>query len=300
MDSIAGGGGFDLTDPDIAARVSTISTDAQARWATLDHSDDRTFIFPEYPTSLPNQNITQTYLALRELALAYRTQGSALYLDPALRDDVVDALGWLHEHWYNADIPFSPQTPDNNWFAWELGVPLALVDVLALMYDDLTAEQVQQDLDAIDHFLPRPDKLGLSVGWNLASEGANLAWASTSIGKRGILGQDSAKIEQATAALSPLFDYAELGGNGFYRDGSVLFHEGFPYTTGYGWSNVIDPTVAVVLYEGSPWEITDPDKDNLVQWVKDSFVPFVWRNRITDSLAGRNIARPRGQDRPAG
>lgn len=298
--SIVGDGTADLGDPDIAARIGRITSDARARWATMDTAPDRTFVFSSHPGPVPNQNITQSYLGLKELAVAYRTEGSDLHGDPQLRDDVVGALQWLHENWYNAGIPFAPQTPDNNWFAWELGVPLAMVDVLALMYDDLTAEQVEQNLAAIDHFLPRPDKLGLSVGWNLASEGANLAWASTSIGKRGILGRDGAKIEQATTALSPLFEYAELGGNGFYRDGSVLFHEGFPYTTGYGWSNVVDPTVAVVLYEGSPWAITDPDKDNLVQWVKDSFVPFVWRNRIPDSLAGRNIARPPGQDRATG
>nr|WP_297429249.1 polysaccharide lyase family 8 super-sandwich domain-containing protein [uncultured Actinotalea sp.] len=298
--SIVGDGTADLADPVVRSRVEKITADARARWATMDTAADRTAVFAAHPAPVPNQNITQTYLGLKELAVAYRTPGSELSGDPQLRDDVLGALEWLHEHWYNAEIPFAPQTPDNNWFAWELGVPLALVDVLALMYEDLSPEQVQENLAAIDHFLPRPDKLGRSVGWNLASEGANLAWASTSIGKRGILGGDGAKVELATSALSPLFEYAELGGNGFYRDGSVLFHEGFPYTTGYGWSNVVDPTVAVVLYEGSPWAITDPDKDNLVQWVKDSFVPFVWRNRIPDSLAGRNIARPPGQDRATG
>ncbi|TDT74678.1 polysaccharide lyase family 8-like protein [Arthrobacter sp. AG258] len=298
--TIVGNGDLDLADPDVAAKVASVTQLAQDKLSRLDRSDSRTSVFSDLKTPSPNQNITQTYLALRDIAVAYRTVGTPLHNDPAVRADIISALVWLEKNWYNADVPFAPQSPDNNWFAWELGVPLALVDVLALMYDDLPEGLLPEYLAAIDHFLPRPDRLGHSVNWNLASEGANLAWAVTVLGKRGILGQDGAIVTNATQALSPLFDYAADGANGFNRDGSVLFHEGFPYTTGYGWSNIIEPTLAVMLYEGSPWAIKDPDKGNLVNWVKDSFEPFLFGNRIHDSLAGRNIARPRGQDRATG
>lgn len=298
--SIVGDGPLDLDDPDVSRKVAAVTDAAQKQLARLDRSSTRSSVFTHLATRLPNQNITQSFIALREIAVAYRMDGSALHDDPSVRADVVDALVWIEQNWYNAEVAFAPQSPDNNWFAWELGVPLALTDVLALMYDDLPLGLLDEYVAAIDHFLPRPDRLGHSVTWNLASEGANLAWAVTALSKRGVLGQDADVITRATQALSPLFDYAAEGGNGFHPDGSVLFHEGFPYTTGYGWSNVIEPTLAVMLYEDSPWEITDSDKTNLIRWVKDSFEPFLFGNRIHDSLAGRNIARPRGQDRASG
>ncbi|MDT3318083.1 polysaccharide lyase family 8 super-sandwich domain-containing protein [Microbacterium sp. KSW4-11] len=298
--SIVGDGNLDLADPDVAAKVASVTQLAETRRSRVDRSAVRTSVFTDLTTRMPNQNITNSFIGLREMAVAYRTDGSALEGDVGLRDDIIGGLVWLEANWYNAEVPFAPQSPDNNWFAWELGAPLALVDVLALMHDDLPSGLLDDYVAAIDHFLPRPDQLGHSVNWTLGSEGANLAWAVTVLGKRGILGEDGDVVAEATTALSPLFDYAADGANGFHRDGSVLFHEGFPYTTGYGWSNVIEPTLAVMLYEGSPWEITDPDKANLVSWARDSFEPFLFGNRIHDSLAGRNIARPRSQDRASG
>ncbi|MET2012999.1 polysaccharide lyase 8 family protein [Microbacterium chocolatum] len=298
--SIVGDQSLDLSDPDVAAKVTAVTQLAETRRSRVDRSSERSSVFTDLTGPLPNQNITNSFIGLREMAVAYRTDGSALSGNADVRKDIIDGLVWLEANWYNADVTFAPQSPDNNWFAWELGAPLALVDILALMHDELPDGLLDEYIAAIDHFLPRPDTLGHSVNWNLASEGANLAWAVTVLGKRGILGEDGDVVANATAALSPLFDYAEDGANGFHRDGSVLFHEGFPYTTGYGWSNVIEPTLAVMLYEGSPWEITDPDKANLVSWVRDSFEPFLFGNRIHDSLAGRNIARPRGQDRASG
>ncbi|MGN6242878.1 MAG: polysaccharide lyase family 8 super-sandwich domain-containing protein [Motilibacteraceae bacterium] len=300
IDNLVGNGDYDVADPDIADRIRIITETAQADWDTMDRSAERNFVFSPYPGSTHNQNITETYGYLRSMAIAYRTEGSALYGDTRLRYDVVAALDWLHAHWYNASIPFAGQTPDNNWFAWELGVPLNLTDVLGLMYGDLTTDQVAENLAAIDHFLPDPTQLGLSVGWHLKSEGANRAWAATSIGRRGILGKDAGKVQLATSSLSPLFQYAAPGGNGFYRDGSFVFHDGLPYTAGYGWSTIGDPTAAVVLYEGSPWAISDPNKYNLITWLKESYEPFVFRDRIPDSLAGREISRPGPQDRADG
>ncbi|MGN6330635.1 MAG: polysaccharide lyase family 8 super-sandwich domain-containing protein [Motilibacteraceae bacterium] len=300
IDNLVGNGDYDAADADIANRIRIITETAQADWDTMDRSADRTYVFSTYPDATHNQNITETYGYLRSMAIAYRTQGSPLQGNSQLRADIVAALDWLNTHWYNAKVAFHGQSPDNNWFAWELGVPLNLTDVLGLMYDDLTADQVAENLAAIDHFLPDPTQLGLSVGWHLKSEGANRAWAATSIGRRGILGKDAGKVQLATSSLSPLFQYATPGGNGFYRDGSFVFHDGLPYTAGYGWSTIGDPTAAVVLYEGSPWAISDPNKYNLITWLKESYEPFVFRDRIPDSLAGREISRPGPQDRADG
>ncbi|WP_411334034.1 polysaccharide lyase 8 family protein [Metabacillus indicus] len=295
--SLTGGTEYDPADPEIAARIDRITQKAQSVWDLMDKSPDRTYLFSDFKGPVPTQNITESYVHLKEMALAHSTAGSPLYKNEALRADILEGLDWLNEHWYYTGMEKKPQSPSNNWFVWELGVPLNLTDVLGLMHEYVSQEQIDNNLKAIDYFLPNPSRLGTSVGWNLPATGANLAWASTAVGKRGILGKNSAKIQLATSSLSPLFKYADNGSDGFYKDGSVLFHGGFPYTTGYGWSNLIEPAKAISLYEGSPWAITDKEKENLISWVLDSYEPLIYKNRIFDNLDGREITRQSNSDK---
>ncbi|MDN4525175.1 polysaccharide lyase 8 family protein [Fictibacillus fluitans] len=295
--SLTGGKSFDPADTDINKRVERITEKGQKAWNSMNKDLDRTCLFSDYPSSVPNQNITESYGYLKDMALAYSTTGSSLYQNETLKADILDGLEWLNKNWYYEGLEKKPQSPSNNWFAWELGVPLNLTDVLGLMYKEVSHEQMESNLKAIDYFLPDPKRLGTSVGWNLPSTGANLAWASTAVGKRGILGQNSDKIKLATTSLVPLFQYATNGADGFYRDGSVLFHGGFPYSTGYGWSNLIEPAKAISLYEGSPWAINHPDKQNLIQWVLNSYEPLIYKNRIFDNLDGREITRESNSDK---
>ena len=295
--SLIGGSDYEVADPDIQNRIGKITEKGQNAWDDLLIVPGQTFLFKAYPSTKPTQNITESYVRLKDMALAYSTYGSSLFKDEDLKEDILFGIQWLHENWYHSGMKINPQSPDNNWFVWELGVPLNLVDVLGLMHDHLTEEQLSENLEAIDYYLPDPKKLGKSVGWNMPSTGANLAWAATAVGKRGILGKNSAKIKAATSSLSPLFKYAENGSDGFYKDGSVLFHSGFPYSTGYGWSNLIEPSKAISLYENSPWSIDHPDKANLIDWVLKAYEPLIYKNRIFDNLDGREITRQSNNDK---
>lgn len=297
LHSLTGGTSYDLKDKDIQNRIAKITDKGQSAWDDLMKADGQTFLFKGYPSSKPTQNITESYGRLKDMALAYSTYGSPLFKDQELRNDILFGIDWLHENWYYSGMQINPQSPDNNWFVWELGTPLNLVDVLGLMYEDLTQEQIAENLAAIDYYLPNPNKLGKSVGWNMPATGANLAWAATAVGKRGIIGKNSDKIKAATTSLSPLFKYASDGSDGFYKDGSVLFHSGFPYSTGYGWSNLIEPAKAISLYENSPWSIDNPEKANLIDWVLTSYEPLIYKNRIFDNLDGREITRQSNTDK---
>ena len=50
---------------------------------------------------------------------------------------------------------------------------------------------------------------------------------------RGVIVRNSARIHSARIALSDVFPYVATG-DGFYRDGSFLFHNFSPYNGGYG------------------------------------------------------------------
>jgi hypothetical protein len=96
-------------------------------------------------------------------------------------------------------------------------------------------------------------------------------------------------------ALSPVFDYTTYK-DGFYTDGSFIQHTSVPYTGGYG-SDLLNSMINLLrLLSGTPYEIIDFDKDNVYNWIYDSYEPLVYKNRMYRNVAGRNISRSASND----
>jgi hyaluronate lyase len=62
------------------------------------------------------------------MALAYATPGSPLQHDAALGKATLAGMDWLVQH-YRAGKPSI-----GNWWDWQIGTPLYLLDVLTLMH----------------------------------------------------------------------------------------------------------------------------------------------------------------------
>lgn len=78
---------------------------------------------------------------------------------------------------------------------------------------------------------------------------------------------DSAKIAQGVDGVSYVLKYATSGEN-FYSDGSFLQHTALiPYNGGYGLSLLSTLTQVMYIVAGSPWDFTDPNIQNVYQWV---------------------------------
>jgi hyaluronate lyase len=60
IESITGGMSLNTSDPDIAAKLTTLGSTAQSYWNSMDKSSSRTYIFAENPTKFPNSNVTDT------------------------------------------------------------------------------------------------------------------------------------------------------------------------------------------------------------------------------------------------
>jgi hyaluronate lyase len=110
------------------------------------------------------------------MTYAYATEGTSLYQNPLLKNDIISALDWMNIDWYSAAEPYSAHSATNNWYQWEIGSPLHLTDIMALLYNDLTSAQIANYCDAMDHFNPDPGLFMTSVGNSTAATGANLAW----------------------------------------------------------------------------------------------------------------------------
>ncbi|MEK3885591.1 polysaccharide lyase family 8 super-sandwich domain-containing protein [Paenibacillus sp. PL2-23] len=275
--TLTGGTGISASDPHIAARVVSITAVAQARWDSMDTSPTRTYLWSDI-TGSSSSNVTSNYDRLREMALAYAVKGSALENDSALLADLVDALDWMYANQYNAT------KTGGNWWDWQIGAPLRLNDIVVLLYDQLSASQIANYMNTVNHFSP-----------TVQMDGANRVWKATVVGVRGIIVKDGTKIAAARNGMSNVFNYV-TSSDGFYLDGSFIQHGSYSYAGGYGASLIRDMAAVIYLLENSTWEVTDSDRANIYKFIYDSYEPFVYKGLIMDMTRGRDISRKIYQD----
>jgi len=76
-------------------------------------------------------------------------RSSSLETNLALRTALTSALDWMYTNYYN-----ELRAEYDNWFDWEVGTPLNLNDITILLYDYLNEAQINNYLNAINHFTP--------------------------------------------------------------------------------------------------------------------------------------------------
>ncbi|WP_336773486.1 polysaccharide lyase family 8 super-sandwich domain-containing protein [Paenibacillus sp. MMO-58] len=281
--------GYDQNDPDIAKSITLITEKVSNAgktgfWDTLNTQPNRTYLWSDQPASSANgYSIVASYNRLRDMAVAFSTSGSPLFGNVQLKTDIIDAMDWLYENWYNES-----KMEAGNWFEWEIGAPLALGDTMTLMYEYLSQEQISKYAKAIDRFCPDPTKRTIQP--TVTETGANRMDKALIVILRGIHEKNDAKIMQGRNAISQVLAYV-TSGDGFYVDGSFIQHNNIAYTGSYGAVLLGDMMKVMTLLSDSPWPITDPNLKNVFNWITDSFEPVTFRKVMLDMVFGRSVAR---------
>ncbi|MFD0693010.1 polysaccharide lyase family 8 super-sandwich domain-containing protein [Paenibacillus sp. GCM10027628] len=286
-DKLTGGAASGTADADIQANLSKLvdsvtNANATGYWDQLNKAPNRTAVWNDLSSTTDSAQISSAYGRLKAMALAYSITGSSLYHNASLCTDILSTLDWLYANRYNES-----KTEYGNWWDWEIGTPQILNDILVLMYDQLTPVQLAKHMKAVDRFVPNPKVRTLN---NVTETGANLLDKALVVTIRGVVGNNSAKITQGRDSIGPEFVYTDHG-DGVYKDGSLVQHTNIAYTAGYGavWlSRAADMTF---LLNGSLWPVTDPNVNNVYNWVSDTFEPVIYKGLFMDMVNGRGISR---------
>jgi hyaluronate lyase len=277
------GGNYSMADPEVSSRVQAINNSGNSTWRTnfIQDTTARTQLWTDLNYSASDQ-ITTSYSRLKTMALAYRTQGAALFGNDTLRNDIINALDWLYRNQYNetVTVPVSGSGSTGNWWDYRIGSPLRLNDIAVLMYDDLSSTQRQNYTNSVRHCMPNTGEY----------TGANLVWASTVMAIRSLVADDSVSLFYAKDQLSPVFQYVNTG-DGFYEDGSFIQHIKHAYNGAYGLALFTTLTDILYLFSDTPCDITDPAKANVVKWGYDAFEPLMFKGGMMSMVRGREIAR---------
>jgi hyaluronate lyase len=148
---------------------------------------------------------------------------------------------------------------------------------------------------AVDRFDSNPSIIIV----NSVSTGANLADKCKNALLRGLIVKDPARVTLAVNDLTPVFAYV-TSSDGFYLDGSFIQHTRHPYNGSYGLVLISDVANLLYLLAGSQFDVTDPGRANVPQWVTNSFAPLIYEGAMMDMVRGRAISRSSSPDHVVG
>ncbi|MGW2569947.1 polysaccharide lyase 8 family protein [Streptomyces sp. NPDC001537] len=275
---LALGTGYDPTAEPYASRLAQTGELARAALATM--APTPTSLWPGYPYDPPS-GITQSYGRLWTMTRAHVQQGTGSTGDPALLAGVLRGLDHLSATIYNPST-----TRYGNWWEWQIGSPRLLMDITAVLYDELTDAQRQAACAAVDHFIPD----AMLTDYSGTSTGANRVDLCRSVALRGVLGRADAKLALARDALSPVFPYVTKG-DGLYADGSFVQHTWVAYSGTYGQVMLDGLGRLFTLLAGSAWEVTDPNRQIVLDSVEHAYAPLIHDGLVMDAVNGRAISR---------
>lgn len=280
------GTGYDPAQEPYAARLAETGELARGFRATM--APTPTSLWPGSPYD-PPAGITRSYSRLWTMTQAYVQRGTGSTGDETLLADVLRGLDHLSATVYNPST-----TRYGNWWEWQIGSPRLLMDITAALYDHLTDAQKAAACASVDHFVPDT----MLTDYSGTSTGANRVDLCRSVVLRGVLGRAPDRIALARDALSPVFPYVTKG-DGLYADGSFVQHTWVAYSGTYGQVLLDGLGRLFALLAGSPWEVTDPHRQTVLDSVERAYAPLIHDGLVMDSVNGRAISRGhlKGDDR---
>lgn len=271
-------------DDTVKERIKACSNRAMRAWNDFKKTfkTDAPVGFFRAERAIESNDMTRDYSRLTEMALGYATYGTECYQNKELLADILDALEWGYNNYYGkAEIENKGwrDVRQFNWWDWCIGTPNALMTTMILVDEHLTLEQKRNYLELFDQRVPVPRDYG-----------ANKVRFGMLIIFSAILCQRPERILVGRDGIEDTYLYADGGVNdkqGFYRDGSYVFHTLHPMNFVYGlehFSGVID--IAAVL-SGSEFELKKEYTELLYAWLHKSFLPFCRNGEIFRSVLGR-------------
>jgi hyaluronate lyase len=275
------------TDPDIAMQPAASGNDgSQASLAAMNQAADRTYLWADLPLGSVSVNLNTTVDRLTALANAYNNPSSPSYQQESVRSAVLSGMDWLVANAYSAT-----GTGYDNWWHWQIGVPLSLEAFMFSFYDQLSSTQIANYIAAIDHYMPNPvNRANMDGSPSTITEvAANLTDKCLVAILRGVLGKDGSKITQGANAFPSALAYV-TSGDGFYADGSFVQHGSSPYIGNYGTVLLGDVNKVYYLLNNTDWSLAgNANYLKPYEWAMNAFRDVMYDGAVMDNQRGRMI-----------
>ncbi|MCI2421725.1 polysaccharide lyase 8 family protein [Saccharopolyspora sp. K220] len=275
--------------PERDQAVAALDELAETFDATMDIGSDQ--LWDDLPTGPGSTYFPKMYYRLRVIAVAWATPGSALSDRPELPQRVRTALDTLYRVQYNENT-----AEEGNWYVYEIGVPLWLLQIIAVLGEQLTPEQQRRYLRPVLRFVADPNRRAKDPA--TVETGANRSDKALIAVVSGAMLGDLARIQLGIDAVTDVAGGGAASlvsrvtaGDGFHTDGSFLQHEVVPYAGHYALVLLTSLSGLMALTQGTEWELATEVREAGCAALIDACAPFVFAGSMMESVRGRFLSR---------
>lgn len=284
---------LELQNPKIKKEtIATLNNMGRKNLNNYNYDKARLSIYSDLTDMNSGVQVQTTYERLKDLSKVYVIPGTDFYRDEKIKNEILDSLEWLHKNAYYEGAP-----EYGNWWQWELGIPKNINEIVAIMYDEIPAENRMKYLKTSQYFQPYAKYSGYSPSAKYSSSpelrvstGGNRMDTSIISFTRGFLMEDKEQVLDGVLAVGDVGEYV-TSGDGFYKDSSFIQHGNIPYNGTY--ASVLFNGLGTMLYltSGTQYEMTDERLNNIYDSIIDGYSFLLINGGVTDAVSGRSISR---------
>ncbi len=235
--------------------------------------------------------IANSLAKVKQMAIAYKQDGNKYCGDQDLYDDIIYAVNYILDKKYNPSIEMY-----GNWYYWQISTPATMTDIMVILKDELP--------DTLMNLMKEAIIYRIGDDFHYTWYGANRMYLAAISLKLGVAADNAEYIHRAVYALSEENACRDIQStnssgddNGYFWDGSYMFHNGILYNATYG-RDQLSNTLSIVGYlYGTPWQIEQGMIDDMVQRIPDVYEYIIYNGYSVDAAAGRGLGEGRNYGR---
>jgi len=269
----------DLCDSAVKKRISTIEKDADEALHLYDCNTKESLFLGRKPEN--TDEMVKEFRYMNALAIAWGSYGSKYYKDEGILEKLLFSLEWMYENRFGQNEIDGVGWRDTrlfNWHRWQIDSPQYIMYILIILGDILGPEYAVKYLKLFDHLVKVPR--------DYASN--KVHFAKLIIGA-GLLQRNEEKIYLALNNIQDTHAYVDGGlnnGQGFYTDGSYIFHTHHVMNGLYAQIHFAVQIDICRILKGTKYADRILE-EKMCRWAIDSFIPFLSKGIVSRSVLGR-------------
>ncbi|MBP3333137.1 MAG: hypothetical protein J6M35_03730 [Clostridia bacterium] len=276
----------DLNDPAVKKNIANIERNAENALSIFKRDNPDSLFLDSKPET--SNHMTREFSYIMQIAKAWGSYGTKYYHDENILETVIYCLEYMNANRYGQkeiDGTGWRNMRLFNWHDWEIGTPEHIINTLVMLGDKVSIEDRSRYLKVFDFRVPLPR--------DYASN--KIHYEKLVIGS-ALLQHNEEKIYAAVKECESTNIYVDgwkNDGQGFYTDGSYIFHTRHPMNATYGIAHLRASTAVCLVFKGT--KFADPVLEGkLYDWSVNSFVPFLSKTLVTRAVLGRHPSGTRG------
>ena len=271
----------DRSDPDMREKLDALASDAKRLLDSMNKGKDRFILFGnEEPVE--SAELTTQYSKLWTMTMGFATYGSPLYGNEELKNAILDGLQWMYENMYGeAEIEGRGWRDMKifNWWDWFFGGIQPLTNILMVMEEHLTYEQIKTYLKCFLYVLTIH-----RLGYHRPCAMSRLTVCT----KAALLLEDREMLENECADYDLTLQVTRTE-EGIHVD-YVEWTHGYPYNMMYGFNNLSRTAIVGTLMGGTAMEFVSPKQYELYKVAKYMFEAACYKGQGFMIYNGRGNA----------